>query len=416
MRRGRTNYTFDCLTLLRGLERGKSKAQVKYGGVCQLQHVKSGLFVCARPEAAPFDPECRCVTLSAGSVSSYFRVMPRYKAQTEGSVIYHSQPLVFEVVHQRGLYLHVSDKPYDTGPDPDDTSLPKRLQTSWTFECNLSPHYSTLVVHKYGRYDEDSARYLPAGTPFRLFHTQSDAFIQASCNPEKGESFATKMTRRKSTISNADMMAPLGGDNGDGGGGGAAPSTAQRRDDGDVCHCAYFRILGEVASSAGLGGGSSSMGGVALGGGGDGGSGRGRGGDKDPTNPANQSVKGLWSLELPRRDVSEPINWDTPVRLRHVGSGKYLAVSAPKPKHSCALPTPPTTECTSQLSPSSLLGAPLGVRPFFFPLPSGGGACRWTGRRQNPQRATRRPTCPRCGTGACWWMMPRTRATSAWTA
>jgi hypothetical protein len=47
----------------------------------------------------------------------------------------------------------------------------------------------------------------------------------------------------------------------------------------------------------------------------------------DPTNPANQSAKGLWVLEpAGRRSVTHPAAWDGTVRVRHVGSGMYLAV------------------------------------------------------------------------------------------
>lgn len=49
--------------ILKELMNGDHKSVVKYGMVIQLQHVKSGKFLSVREEAAPFDPECRSVSL-----------------------------------------------------------------------------------------------------------------------------------------------------------------------------------------------------------------------------------------------------------------------------------------------------------------------------------------------------------------
>jgi dolichyl-phosphate-mannose--protein O-mannosyl transferase len=41
--------------------------------------------------------------------------------------------------------------------------------------------------------------------------------------------------------------------------------------------------------------------------------------------------KGLWCFERLSRRKAGPVLWDTAVRLRHVASGRYLAVDTHKP-------------------------------------------------------------------------------------
>ena len=61
---------------MRQLESGAAKAVVKYGDVCQLQHVQSGEFLTVSEAAATFDPDCRTLLLDRqGSSAAYFRIM-----------------------------------------------------------------------------------------------------------------------------------------------------------------------------------------------------------------------------------------------------------------------------------------------------------------------------------------------------
>ena len=61
---------------MRQLESGAAKAIVKYGDVCQLQHVQSGEFLTVSEAAATFDPDCRTLLLDReGSSAAYFRIM-----------------------------------------------------------------------------------------------------------------------------------------------------------------------------------------------------------------------------------------------------------------------------------------------------------------------------------------------------
>ena len=153
-------------------------------------------------------------------------------------------------------------------PDPQSTTLPKNLRTGRIFEANVSSRFSTFFVHKYARFDKSTSLGLPTGAPFRLFHSQSDAFMQASCDPAKG------------------VGRP-------------------QRSDGSSAHAPSFRVLSAGKTSSGLGESIA-----------------------DPTNPENHSAKGLWCLELPRRSESVAVTWGASFRVRHVASGRYLMVDA----------------------------------------------------------------------------------------
>lgn len=122
-----------------------------------------------------------------GSSASYLRIMPRFKAQSVGSSVYHTHSVVFESMAQRGMFLHASAVAYDGVPDPKATHLPKNLRTGRTVEANAAPLASAFVVRRFARFSPSTATALATGKPFRLFHSQSDAFVHASCVPEKGE-------------------------------------------------------------------------------------------------------------------------------------------------------------------------------------------------------------------------------------
>lgn len=64
----------------------------------------------------------------SGSLAAQFKFMPRFKAQTEGSVVYYSHTVVLESVLLRGMSMHASNVPYSSTPDAADVLLPKCLQ------------------------------------------------------------------------------------------------------------------------------------------------------------------------------------------------------------------------------------------------------------------------------------------------
>ena len=53
--------------------------------------------------------------------------------------------------------------------------------------------------------------------------------------------------------------------------------------------------------------------------------------DNDYNSPRNHSSKGVWTFELASRAMGDVISWETPVRIRHVNSGCYLAVDMSRP-------------------------------------------------------------------------------------
>jgi len=55
------------------------------------------------------------------------------------------------------------------------------------------------------------------------------------------------------------------------------------------------------------------------------------GSEPDPMNPANHSAKGLWCFEPLQRTEVTTVGWSAPCRVRHVPSGKYLAVDTASP-------------------------------------------------------------------------------------
>ena len=77
-----------------------------------------------------FHATCLCTFLYnfSGTTAALFKFMPRFKAQTEGSVVYYSHTVVLKSVWQRGMSIHASNAPYSSSPDVADVSLPKRLQ------------------------------------------------------------------------------------------------------------------------------------------------------------------------------------------------------------------------------------------------------------------------------------------------
>ena len=106
--------------------------------------------------------------------AAVFKFMPRFKAQSEGSIVYYTHALVVESCKQRGNLIHMSmvcwrtrvpfptraakvscclrpsrfpcsppsaraQFPHSTVPDALSAVLPKCLQTGKTYEANMSP-------------------------------------------------------------------------------------------------------------------------------------------------------------------------------------------------------------------------------------------------------------------------------------
>ena len=259
-----------------------SPAAVHYGDTVQLQHVRSGAFLSALEAPAAMDPECRALALDPrGSSDAQFRIMPRFKAQALHDAVFHSHTVVLESTKLRDLRVHTSPAAYSEVPDPKDATLPKCLQTGPVLEVNLSPKKEVgFSLRKYGRVLPSEAGLLRTGSNFRLYHSQAEAFVMASCDAEK------------------DRRYPRG------------RQKAQAGGAGGPCHVPYLKKLPHA-----------------------------RHGEADPADPAHLFPKQVWCLEPVHRRVEGTVAWGHPVRVRHVPSGRYLAVdtaSGPLPRSATA--------------------------------------------------------------------------------
>jgi hypothetical protein len=279
---------------------GDYTSTVKYGDLVQLQHVKSGAFLSVLESAAPFDPECRGLTLDVkGSSSALFRFMPRFKAQTEGSIVYYSHSLRLESAQQSGYYVHISPQsPYSKIPDWRNSELPKSLQTGKIYEANLATEASAKTVFKvskYGRFTSAMKSVLHTSAYFRLYHSQSECFVQASSDSEKDRLANTTASTLTSSLSGTEVIESLThfGENDE--------KLSAVRENGDPAHIPFLKKLSDLGENP------------------------------DPTDPTHQIVKSVWCFETMKRSNSDVVSWDKQVRVRHVPSGRYLAVDTSEP-------------------------------------------------------------------------------------
>lgn len=181
--------------------------------------------------------------------------------------MYYTHTLVVESMTQAEMRLHTSSGSYSDFPDIADPKLPKCLQTGKMLEVNLSPRRDVgFTVTKYGRFRGTDADLLRTNTPFRLFHSQTESFLNASCDADK------------------DRRFQLGRNNGR-----------------EPAHVPYLKKLPD------------------------------HGEEPDPSDPHNHYPKSIWCFEPQRRQVSTTVVWEQSVRVRHVPSGRYLAVDTSAP-------------------------------------------------------------------------------------
>ena len=269
--------------LLGKLQRCEGGAPVKYGDVVQLQHLSSGLFLGLHKTPAFVNPNARRVSLKRGATAGQFRIMPRFKVRSVGSVVYADDEVVLQSVKFETLFLgatgtaknrHISA----AASAPLSLRLPSALDVPERFEVNGSMELRSFTVTLYARFDQpgDRGALRTSFNKVRLYHPEGNAFINASADADKGEVL--------------DALPGPGG----GGGGGAdcgSSSAAQRhvRAGGVPAHIPYFKQLEH---------------------------------GNDPSNPANLSAKAAWRFEPLDRSHAECVRWRTAVRIRHVGSSK----------------------------------------------------------------------------------------------
>jgi hypothetical protein len=59
--------------------------------------------------------------------------------------------------------------------------------------------FETFTVTKFGRFAEGESAFLKTSAPFRLYHSQSEAFVHASCDAEKDRTQPEGRNVRQST-------------------------------------------------------------------------------------------------------------------------------------------------------------------------------------------------------------------------
>jgi hypothetical protein len=267
------------------VESGARRLPVRYGSAIQLRHVKSGLFVCSKKAAAKKDSTCREVSLDQGSTAAQFKLMPRFKAQTEGSMVFHSHSVHFESEAFPGLHLHTSVTSSDDGggrASVDYLDVARCLKALPVSELNACATPVAFVLRRYASFEPGAETLMRTGlTPFRLFNSEADCFLVASCDPDKNEKKNnSKRAFRIGDAESTDALMQL------------------------PAHLPYFRPLAKAQAKLAY------VSDEAL----------------DPTDPRNISSKSVWVFESLTRLSSSVVRRDTAVRIRHVPSGRYLAV------------------------------------------------------------------------------------------
>ena len=83
--------------------------------------------------------------------------------------------------------MHALLQVYSDIVDPTNDALPNVLRKPKTFEVNCSAQFTTFIVNCFAHFDEKDNDSLRVGDGFRLYHSQAESFIQASCNADKDE-------------------------------------------------------------------------------------------------------------------------------------------------------------------------------------------------------------------------------------
>jgi hypothetical protein len=252
------------------------------------------------------------VSLKPGSFSAHYRILPRFKVRSIGSLVYGNDDVVFQSVKFEPMVLRGSGAPKDKllapfvdggGSSSSSSSsssfhrLPASLRSGPRFEVNGAMELNSFTLKIYARLNggaeegggnrgqgSQSHTNLSTGLDmFRFYHPEGNAFVVASGDADKGQvldaKHPSKRTRTR-TIVGSDTSNIISG-------GGVLPVPA---------HIPYLKnVSGEVS------------------------------------NPANFSAKAVWRFESLDRTSSSPVKWSVPLRLKHVASNKYLSVDSLNP-------------------------------------------------------------------------------------
>ena len=84
--------------------------------------------------------------------------------------------------------------------DPANEALSDILRKPKCFELNCSAQFTSFIVRRYAHFDKKDVNSLRVGEGFRLYHSQAESFIHASCNPDKGGKGAVVREKVNGTI------------------------------------------------------------------------------------------------------------------------------------------------------------------------------------------------------------------------
>ena len=163
---------------------------LNYGDVVQLLHVHSDLYVKLLERTAYLDKDCLALALGKGGEDCYFQLKPRFKTRSVGSPVYYDDDVAL-VSLKAGLTVHGSQNKFypspmctvmnkDMVPNSDNlgSNLPFHLRTLRQRELNASRDFFSFRIDFYQRVEDEDELRTRAG--FRLFHPESDSYVQAS--------------------------------------------------------------------------------------------------------------------------------------------------------------------------------------------------------------------------------------------
>jgi len=294
--------------------------------------VGTGKWLRGNTYTADREHDCLRLSLSEGDENCHFRVMPRFRIRREGSVAYFGDMLHLRSEKIPGYSIRVTDKPCDQH-EP----LPH------VHELNLSLVPSALKVTKFYRPASKDLTLINTNVDFvRFFHAETNRFLQGSCETRKvgekddfiDEVRATGNLKVNDDVANSRRRSTsffrMSSNN-------PAQSAAESAEFDDNDNSEYLNLgtPSETLSSSAASNGDQE--------------------DycpfftnlthKQPSNPLNLSAKSMFIFEYQTRLISGFVRWNSPVRIKHVGSGRYLAVesqhdpslSASKRIHRCYL-------------------------------------------------------------------------------
>ena len=258
---------------------------VVYGSIVQLQHIKSGKFLVAVPRAPAVvekDTGCLRVALDAnGSDGAWFKFQPRFKIKSEGGSVSMGDQVT--LVSEKGslflqsnadataTYPHVRAGGRAISNGAGRSGEGSHAKPPLCSEVNLCGKPTGWRLQCFTQHMTSVNQHLLVGQCVRLYHPEAESFLSASTN-----SFRSK-----------------------------APYLMHRRhrSSDDTVGSSGAGTAGAQSSSAGDSSGSTT-------------------GDADE----GLATKHLFIIEAPSAREGGPVRWSGRYRLRHMPTGKFLAV------------------------------------------------------------------------------------------